>query len=139
MSWCGHWNVIGGLNISRVTKGLADVFGLFLPHAAVHRFKAYVVDRYLSGYNEILESLLLGPIIHVDETVENLRGNSGYVWVMVSMDKVDYFYRPSREVTFLEGTLAPFHGILISHFFSAYDSLSCERNNVWFISSRHRR
>ena len=127
MSWCVYWNVIGGLNMSRVTKGLADVFGLFLPQAAVHRFKAYVVDRYLSLYNEILESLLLGPIIHVDETVVNLRGNSGYVWVMVSMDKVYYFYRPSREGSFLEGMLAPFHGILISDFFSAYDSLSCEQ------------
>lgn len=81
----------------------------------------------MSLYNEILESLLLGRIIHVDETVVNLRGNSGYVWVMVSMDKVYYFYRPSREGSFLEGMLAPFHGILISDFFSAYDSLSCEQ------------
>jgi hypothetical protein len=127
MSWCVYWNVINGLNMSRVRKGLADVFGLFLPHAEVHRFKAYVVDRYLSLYNEILTSLLLGPIIHVDETVVNIRGNSGYVWVMASIDKVYYFYRPSREGSFLEGMLAPFHGILISDFFSAYDSLSCEQ------------
>jgi predicted RecB family nuclease len=127
MSWCVYWNVVGGLNMSRVTKGLADLFGLFLPHAAVYRFKAYVVDRYLSLYNEILKTLLLGPIIHVDETVVNLRGTSGYVWVMASMDKVYYFYRPSREGSFLEGMLAPFHGILISDFFSAYDSLPCEQ------------
>ncbi len=127
MSWCVYWNVIGGLNMSRVMKGLADLFGLFLPHAAVHRFKAYVVDRYLSLYNEILKSLLLGPIIHVDETVVNIRGNSGYVWVVASMDKVYYFYRPSREGSFLEEMLAPFHGVLISDFFSAYDSLPCEQ------------
>lgn len=127
MSWCVYWNVIGGLNMSRVRKGLADVFGLFLPHAEVHRFKAYVVDRYLTLYNEILTSLLLGPIIHVDETVVNIRGNSGYVWVVASIDKVYYFYRPSREGSFLEEMLAPFRGILISDFFSAYDSLSCEQ------------
>ena len=127
MSWCVYWNVIGGLNMSRVAKGLADLFGLFLPHAAVHRFKAYVVDRYLSLYNEILKTLLVGPIIHVDETVVNLRGNNGYVWVMASMDKVYYFYRPSREGSFLEGMLAPFNGVLISDFFGAYDSLSCEQ------------
>jgi predicted RecB family nuclease len=127
MSWCVYWNVIGGLNMSRVTKGLGDLFGLFLPPAEVYRFKGYVVDRYLPLYNEILKSLLLGPIVHVDETVVNLRGTSGYVWVMTSMDKVYYFYRPSREGSFLNEMLAPFHGVLISDFFSAYDSLSCEQ------------
>jgi hypothetical protein len=127
MSWCVYWNVIGGLNMSRVMKGLGDLFGLFLPHAEVYRFKAYVVDRYLSLYNEILKSLLLGPMIHIDETVVTLRGTSGYVWVMTSMDKVYYFYRPSREGSFLEEMLAPFRGILISDFFSAYDSLSCQQ------------
>jgi hypothetical protein len=127
MSWCVYWNVIGGLNMSRVMKGLGDLFGLFLPHAEVYRFKAYVVDRYLPLYNEILRSLLLGPMIHVDETVAKLRGTSGYVWVMTSMDKVYYFYRPSREGSFLDEMLAPFHGVLISDFFSAYDSLSCEQ------------
>ena len=127
MSWCVYWNVIGGLNMSRVRKGLADVFGLFLPSAEVYRFKAYVVDRYLSLYNQILNSLLLSPIIHVDETVVNIRGSSGYVWVMTSMDKVYYFYRPSREGSFLEEMLAPFRGILISDFFTAYDSLPCQQ------------
>jgi len=43
------------------------------------------------------------------------------------MDKVFYFYRPSREGSFLDEMLAPFHGVLISDFFSAYDSLSCEQ------------
>jgi len=127
MNWCVYWNVIAGLNMSRVRKGLGDLFGLFLPPAEVYRFKAYVVDRYLDLYNEIIKSLLMGPMIHVDETVVNLRGTSGYVWVMTSIDKVYYFYRPSREGSFLNEMLAPFHGVLISDFFTAYDSLSCEQ------------
>src|SRR5262249_25717477 len=47
MSWCVYWNVLGGLNMYRVIKGLGDLFGLFLPYAEVYRFKAYVQNRYL--------------------------------------------------------------------------------------------
>ena len=57
----------------------------------------------------------------------NLHRQAGYVWVMASMDKVYYFYRPSREGEFLEQMLGPFNGILISDFFTAYDSLPCRQ------------
>jgi hypothetical protein len=57
----------------------------------------------------------------------NLRQQAGYVWVMASMDRVYYFYRPSREGDFLEQMLGPFNGILISDFFTAYDSLPCRQ------------
>jgi hypothetical protein len=40
---------------------------------------------------------------------------------------VYFFYRPSREGSFLSEMLAPFSGILISDFYTAYDSLPCEQ------------
>jgi hypothetical protein len=43
------------------------------------------------------------------------------------MDRVYYFYRPSREGDFLEQMLGPFDGTLISDFFTAYDSLPCRQ------------
>jgi hypothetical protein len=120
-------NIVGGMNMHRVRKGLGDLFGLFVPQADVFRFKRSVKNQYESLYNEILQSLLSGPIIHIDETGVNLRRQAGYVWVMASMDSVYYFYRPSREGEFLEQMLAPFNGILISDFFTAYDSLPCRQ------------
>ncbi len=125
MSWCVYLNIVGGMNMSRIRRGLGDIFGLFVPQAEVNRFKRYVKARYECLYAQILQGILLGPIIHIDETPVNLRGQSGYVWVMASTDKVYYFYRPSREGAFLEEMLRPFDGILISDFYAAYDSLSC--------------
>ena len=56
----------------------------------------------------------------------HLRGGvTGYVWVLTSMDKVYYFYKPSREGSFLQDMLTPFKGVLVSDFYPAYDSLKC--------------
>jgi hypothetical protein len=66
-----------------------------------------------------------GPLIHIDETEVDLRGRKGYVWVLASMDQVYFFYRDSREGTFLKEMLGGFRGVLVSDFFTAYDSLDC--------------
>lgn len=127
MSWCMYWHMIGGLNMLRVKMALGDLFGLFIPYAEIHRFKAYTKAMYEPAYAEILQALLRSPILHVDETSVNLRGESGYVWDLASTDKVYFFYRGSREGDFLEAMLATFQGVLISDFFIAYDSLPCRQ------------
>ena len=47
--------------------------------------------------------------------------------MLASMDKVYYFYKPSREGSFLQEMLHSFSGVLISDFYTAYDSLNCEQ------------
>jgi len=56
-----------------------------------------------------------------------LKKQRGYVWVMTSIDKVYYFYKPSREGSFLQELLGTFSGVLVSDFYTAYDSLPCEQ------------
>src|SRR5262249_14087609 len=74
-----------------------------------------------------LRSILASPVIHIDETSVRLHKQQGYVWVMTSLDKVYYFYKPSREGSFLPEMLGGFSGVLISDFFTAYDSLKCKQ------------
>ena len=111
----------------RVNRTLGDVFGLFIDDCEAHRCKRYFRSFYQNLYTEIRQSLLQGTVIHVDETPVNLRGHCGYVWVMTSMDKVYYFYRSSREGSFLAEMLSSFRGVLVSDFFAAYDSLPCRQ------------
>ena len=92
-----------------------------------YRLKSHVVDLYQSLYSEILKAILAGPLIHIDETTVRLRHDKGYVWVLTSMDKVYYFYKPSREGAFLKEMLANFSGVLVSDFYTAYDSLKCSQ------------
>jgi hypothetical protein len=86
----------------------------------------YVSEYYESLYAEVLKSVLTSPVIYIDETTVLLRKQEqGYVWVMASVDKVYYFYKPSREGSFLKEMLAGFLGVLVSDFYTAYDSLDC--------------
>ncbi|PYT24037.1 MAG: IS66 family transposase [Acidobacteria bacterium] len=127
LSWCVYSNVSCALNMSRVGKALGDVFGIFINEDGLYRLKRNVVDLYQTLYAEILESILTDLVIHIDETTVRLRHQKGYVWVMTSMDKVYYFYKPSREGAFLKDMLGKFSGVLVSDFYTAYDSLKCEQ------------
>jgi predicted RecB family nuclease len=127
MSWCVYSNVACGVNMLRVEKSLADLFDLAIPDCEAYRFKCYVSDLYKSLYAEILQNILASPVIYIDETTVRLRKQQGYVWVMASMDKVYYFYRPSREGSFLKDILGGFSGVLVSDFYTAYDSLECKQ------------
>jgi predicted RecB family nuclease len=128
VSWCVYCNVAGGVNISRTEGIVADVFGLTLPNGNAPNWKRYIVGFYEPLYAEIRASILTSPVIHIDETTVKLRNNRrGYVWVMTSLEKVYYFYKPSREGSFLRELLGNFSGVLVSDFFTAYDSLKCEQ------------
>jgi hypothetical protein len=71
--------------------------------------------------------LLAGAVIHADETHANLQKGKGYVWVLANMEEVVYLFKPTREGDFLHQLLEGFGGVLVTDFFSAYDSLPCEQ------------
>jgi DNA-directed RNA polymerase subunit RPC12/RpoP len=127
MSWCVYFNVGCGLNMNRVEKSLEDAFGLTNDHSLFLRSKRYIMTFYQSLCDEILQEILKSPVIHIDETTVRLRKQRGYVWVMTTLDKVYYFYKPSREGAFLQEMLTNFSGVLIADFYTAYDSFKCEQ------------
>jgi predicted RecB family nuclease len=124
-SWCIYLNVACGVNMNRVRKSLGDAFGIFPGVSQIDRFKQSAAIFYAPLYEEIAIKVLQESVLHIDETTVNLRGGSGYVWVLTTVDKVYYFSRASREGSFLKEMLAPFKGVLISDFYAAYDALAC--------------
>jgi hypothetical protein len=110
----------------QVRETLADVFGVHVPLRQVYLFKGWIAERYKELYEEILRAIVQGHLVHADETTVNLRNNEkGHVWVLASLDKVYFFYKPTREGTFLNEMLGGFRGVLVSDFFSAYESVNC--------------
>jgi predicted RecB family nuclease len=124
--WCVYQNIECRQTMWQVQDTLVDLFGLHFQYRKLYRFKRWIVRRYESMYEQIRLSILRGHLIHIDESKVNLRNDeTGYVWVLASLDKVYYFYRPSREGTFLNEMLNGFKGVLVSDFFSAYESVKC--------------
>jgi hypothetical protein len=60
--------------------------------------KVLILHNCLSALKN--NSILASPVLHIDETTVRLRKQSGYVWVLTSMHKAYYFFKPSRARIF---------------------------------------
>lgn len=125
MSWCVYQGIARNQSLLQVYHSLGDIFELCIGQTSVYKFKSIIAKFYESTYNRILEDILKSPILHVDESPVKLRSIKGYVWVIANMDRVYYFYRESRETTFLKEMLYKFSGVLISDFYTGYDAFDC--------------
>jgi predicted RecB family nuclease len=125
IAWAIDQHVTNRITFQNLERTAKDYFGLPIRFSKLHDFKAYAAQYYTITYDTILKKLVNGAIIHADETKINLQKGSGYVWVLTSMEEVVYLYRPGREADFLHKTLNGFKGVLITDFYTGYDSLPC--------------
>jgi len=124
-NWVVYQNVILGQNLLKIERSLREVFKLEVPRATVQRFKAVVARRYKSTKEEIIAELLRGPSLNIDETEARLSKENAHVWVFAGLRGAYYELRDSRNGQFLAERLKGFDGVLVSDFFTAYDSLEC--------------
>jgi predicted RecB family nuclease len=127
VSWCMYQMLVGGQNMARVRAGVAKLFGIELNIPAIYNFKQTIAFRYRQAHDEILKRLMSSPVIYVDETNANLRSESGYVWCITDGHSAYYFYKSSREGSFLAEMFKDFKGVLVSDFYAAYDSIDCRQ------------
>jgi Transposase IS66 family/RNase_H superfamily len=125
VSWCMYQTLVGGQNMLNVRAGLARLFGIDVPYATMYRFKTIVANYYAEAREAILPSLVNGSKLYIDETAANLRSETGYVWCITDGVSTYYFYRQSREASFLPALLQGFRGVLVSDFYTGYDSIQC--------------
>jgi predicted RecB family nuclease len=104
---------------------LNRIFGFNLVQCTMPRLKARAADYYGDTRQKILDKITRGDLAHVDETRANVKGKTGYVWVFTNLHEVAYLYSDSREGEIAHATLANFKGVLVSDFYSAYDSFAC--------------
>jgi predicted RecB family nuclease len=110
-----------------VVDSLADLFGYSVSPGKVSEFRKRAAEQYRPTYLAILERLRGGPLVHVDETKASLRGRStnGYVWAFASPHSAVYVYAPTRDGKVVRDALSGFQGVLVSDFYTAYDSVNC--------------
>jgi len=124
-NWVVYQNVALGQNLLKVQRCLLEVFKLDVPQPTVQRFKASVATRYERTNFAIVAELLQGPSLSIDETEVRLLKEKAHVWVFAGISGAYYEYRDSRNGQFLTERLKGFGGVLVSDFFTAYDSIEC--------------
>ena len=107
------------------TKLINQFFGLDLSRESAGRFKRIAADFYKVTYNRILRNVAKSSVAHVDETKVSLNGRDAYVWVLANQEDVAYFGSENRDGTRIQDILKKFKGVLVSDFYSVYDSIEC--------------
>ena len=86
-------------------------------------------DRAAKFYSQtcvsMLDSLVAGRVLHIDETSLSIEGGLEFAWVFCSQDRVVFQHTETREGTFLKDRLQGFKGVLITDFYAAYESIPC--------------
>jgi hypothetical protein len=125
IAWVVHQHITNRLSFHELEVTLKECFGIRLPLPEIHGLKHLAARYYQRTYKQIIKNLVTGCLIHADETKMKLVAETGYVWVFTSLLDVAYVYRPTREGQFLHEMLKGFSGVLVTDFYSAYDSISC--------------
>ena len=130
------WNVrayfvyqVVGLRIPQRTieRNLNRLFGFELRHSSLNNLKTTASNFYSVTAARILERIVKGNLIHIDETAANIKGHLAYVWVMTNLHEVVYLLAESREGDFAKQLLKDFRGMLVSDFYAAYDAINCKQ------------
>jgi len=114
-----------GLPFSTVHKMLGACFKLDILMRTLITIKTTAARQYQATYESILHHILKGRLLHVDETHVSVGGKPAYVWVLTNLSDVVFLHTETREGTFLQQLLKDFRGVLVSDFFTAYDSMGC--------------
>ena len=128
------WNLIAyffyhvvdsGIPQRKIVRGFNRLFNFQLNRSTLHNIKIRVATYYTRAKQQILEKIIQGSLLHIDETRANIKGQSAFVWVLTSHKEVVYILAESREGDIAHKLLADFKGVLVSDFYTAYDSIDC--------------
>jgi predicted RecB family nuclease len=125
ISWVTFLHIVNRESVRQIASNLYELFGIDIPKTTIHNFKTYVSNYYKHTFDIIKQEILSSDVIYVDETPLSMRDGSGYAWVFTNLENVISLYKPTREGDFLKEYLESFRGILVSDFYTAYDSVNC--------------
>ncbi|MDH4087572.1 MAG: TM0106 family RecB-like putative nuclease [Nitrospira sp.] len=126
-SWVIYQHVAMRQSLKKVAEVLDGLFGYSVSMGSLAHIKRAMANKYASTYQLLVRRIKNGDLVHVDETAVSIKGNKAYIWVFTNHDEVVYFYSDSREGQLLKDVLHKFKGVLISDFYSAYDSIDCRQ------------
>ena len=125
VAWVIYQSIARLKSQNTIIDDLSEVFNYRLSPNIVAHFKERAARTYNCLYESLLSKILSGALIHIDETKISVKGANNYVWAMSNMENVICLYNSSREADMIKDKLSNFKGILVSDFYTAYDSISC--------------
>ncbi len=127
MMWSVNQKMQYKQSSEHIINFLKDSLKIEVSVTQMTKFKEFVAKKYLDTYKEIISDMIKSELIHADETIARIKNIDGYVWVFANHDSVCYVFKETRETDFLKELLKDFKGVLVSDFYTGYDSLECRQ------------
>ena len=127
MMWSVNQKIQYKQSSESIINFLKDSLKIEVSVTQMTKFKEFVAEKYPGTYNEIISDMIKSELIHADETIARIKNIDGYVWVFANHNSVYYLFKETRETDFLKETLKDFKGVLVSDFYTGYDSLECRQ------------
>lgn len=132
--WKNLLNILSCIAQRNFVRGFNRLYDFELNRSTLHNLKIRIATYYSETKQQILERITRGNLIHIDETRANIKGKSAFVWVLTSYKEVVYILSESREGVIAHKLLVDFKGVLVSDFYTAYDSIDCPQQKCFFDS-----
>lgn len=126
-AWAVYQNIGRLKSMRSIAEDLGEFFGYWFTSRIAFNFKIRAANYYRDTYNSLVKKITHGNMVHIDETKANLKEGTGYVWVFANSDEAVYLYKSTREGNLLQDMLSGYNGVVISDFYTAYDSLPCRQ------------
>ncbi|GAB7547743.1 hypothetical protein CS8_074350 [Cupriavidus sp. 8B] len=110
---------------------IEDIFSEQVGQGQIMSFVNQMSRYHIVTENLILKYILQSPVVHVDETTINIRGETQYVWVITDGKHVAFRLTPGRDATVVHEWLDGYPGVLCSDFYGGYDSVDCVQQKCW--------
>ncbi len=125
--WAVYHKIVNRQSDRQIEMNLYELFGISVTFHTIKRFLKYFADFYRPTYLSLYRMVLSGGVLYADETPIKTKYEEAYAWVFTNNRYVFSLYKPNREGGFLKEFLKGFNGVLVTDFYSAYDTIECKK------------
>lgn len=126
-AWVIYHRISLRLPLGLISRATSDLFFVEPDDVTILDFMRQFALEHTPTDRRLLERILAGSVVNVDETNISIHGENQYVWVMTDGEHVIFRLTATREATLLQELLRGYHGILVSDFYGGYDTLPCRQ------------
>lgn len=130
-SWLVYQRLVLRLPFNIIKNQTQELFNETISQGTIVNYLGKFSEFYLASEQILLNKILNSPFIHADETTINIRGLNQYVWTFTNGNHVIFRLTETRESDIAHEVLKGYTGVLISDFYSGYDSLACSQQKCW--------
>lgn len=123
--WIAYQRIALRLSYRSIAMITDELFNERFSVSMIIEYFQEVARNYVQTEKWIIKKLKTSPFLHVDETTINVDNVNQYIWVFTDGRYVIFKHTETREASFVQDFLVDYEGILISDFYSGYDSLNC--------------